>query len=206
MKNKIYPKTIFLLKIFVLYLFLLTKSYSDNLKINDDWVFIGNDTAPVKIKIFSSFTCPHCANFHMDVVPKIKKNYVDSGKVQLIFLDFPLDQAAFNASKLLHCADKNKQMNFMDLIYENQVKWANGSDINVINENLKKISKSLGIDSIKFDQCLANESISDKILNERINSHKKYNISSTPTIIINEKKLEGGSDFKNIKKKIEKLI
>ena len=142
----------------------------------------------------------------MDVVPKIKKNYVDSGKVQLIFLDFPLDQAAFNASKLLHCTDKSKQMNFMNLIYENQIKWANGSNINEINENLKEIVKNLGIDSIKFDQCLINESISDKILNGRIDSHQKYNINSTPTIVINEKKLEGGSNFKNIKEKIEKLI
>jgi len=206
MKNKINLKIIFLFKIFIIYLFLLTKSYSDNLKIKDDWIFIGKNVAPIKIKIFSSFTCPHCANFHMDVVPKIKKNYVDSGKVQLIFLDFPLDQAAFNASKLLHCTDKSKQMNFMNLIYENQIKWANGSNINEINENLKEIVKNLGIDSIKFDQCLINESISDKILNGRIDSHQKYNINSTPTIVINEKKLEGGSDFKNIKEKIEKLI
>lgn len=206
MKNKINLKIIFLFKIFIIYLFLLTKSYSDNLKIKDDWIFIGKNVAPIKIKIFSSFTCPHCANFHMDVVPKIKKNYVDSGKVQLIFLDFPLDQAAFNASKLLHCTDKSKQMNFMNLIYENQIKWANGSNINEINENLKEIVKNLGIDSIKFDQCLINESISDKILNGRIDSHQKYNINSTPTIVINEKKLEDGSDFKNIKEKIEKLI
>ena len=102
--------------------------------------------------------------------------------------------------------DKSKQMNFMNLIYENQIKWANGSNINEINENLKEIVKNLGIDSIKFDQCLINESISDKILNGRIDSHQKYNINSTPTIVINEKKLEGGSNFKNIKEKIEKLI
>jgi len=206
MKNKINLKIFFVLKIFIIYLFLFTTSYSDNLEIKDDWIVIGNHSAPVKIKIFSSFTCPHCANFHMDVVPKIKKNYVDSGKVQLIFLDFPLDQAAFNASKLLHCADKNKQMNLMDAIYENQIKWTAGSNINMINENLKEIVKNLGIDSSKFDRCLVNERISDKILNERIDGHQKYKINSTPTIVINEKKLEGGSNFKNIKEKIEKLI
>ena len=101
--------------------------------------------AIVKIKIFSSFTCPHCASFHTNVIPKLKKEYVDSGAVQLIFIDFPLDQAAFNASKLLHCIDKKKQINFLDIIYENQNKWTNGSSIENINNNLKNIVKDLKI-------------------------------------------------------------
>ena len=75
-------------------------------------VVVGSNDAVVKIKVFSSLTCSHCANFHIKVVSKIKKNYVESGKVQLIFIDFPLDQAAFNASKLLHCLDQKKQITF----------------------------------------------------------------------------------------------
>ena len=169
-------------------------------------VVIGSDDAFVKIKVFSSLTCPHCANFHINVVPEIKKEYVESGKVQLIFIDFPLDQASFNASKLLHCLDVKKQMTFLDIVYETQNKWANGSDINDINKNLKKIVKNLGISSVQFEKCLINEMISDKILNDRIEANQKYSINSTPTIIINEKKLEGSVNFKNIKKKIEKLI
>ena len=169
-------------------------------------VVLGSDKAIVKIKVFSSLTCPHCANFHTKVVPEIKREYINAGKVQLIFIDFPLDQAAFNASKLLHCADKNKQVNFMDVIYENQNQWANGSSIEDINKNLKKIVKNLGISSVQFDKCLMDEDISDKILNGRIDANRKYSINSTPTIVINEKKLEGSVSFKNIKKKIEKLI
>jgi len=171
-----------------------------------DLVILGADNAPVKIKVFSSLTCPHCANFHIKIVPKIKKNYVESGKVQLIFIDFPLDQAAFNASKLLHCVDQKKQITFLDTVYENQDKWTAGSNINEINNNLKKIVQILGINSTQFDKCLNDEVISDKILNDRIDGHQKYSINSTPTIIINEKKLEGPVSFKNIKKKIEKLI
>jgi len=126
--------------------------------------------------------------------------------VQLIFIDFPLDQAAFNASKLLHCVDQNKQITFLDNVYENQKDWTAGVNINEINNNLKKIVKNLGITSMEFNKCLDDEDISDKILNGRIDGHKKYSINSTPTIIINEKKLEGSASFKNIKKKIEKLI
>ena len=196
----------FLIKIILFYFILSLKSYSDDANISNHFVVLGPDNATVKIKIFSSFTCPHCAHFHFNVMPEIKKEYMDSGKVQLIFIDFPLDQAAFNASKLLHCADKNKQVNFMDVIYENQDQWTNGSSIEDINKNLKKIVKNLGINSAQFDKCLIDEVISDKILNNRIEANKKYSINSTPTIIINEKKLEGSASFQNIEKKIEKLI
>jgi len=199
-------KLFFLIKVFFIYLFICLKSYADNPKTLSGMVVLGADNAPVKIKVFSSLTCPHCANFHINIVPEIKKKFIETGKVQLIFIDFPLDQAAFNASKLLHCLDQKKQIKFLDIMYENQSKWTVGSNINEINNNLKKIVKNLGISSTQFDKCLNNEIVSDKILNGRIDGHKKYSINSTPTIIINEKKLEGSANFKNIKKKIEKLI
>jgi len=197
-------KLIFLIKVILIYLIFSLKSYSDN--INDDLVVLGLDEAPIKIKIYSSLTCPHCANFHINVIPKIKKKYVETGKVQLIFFDFPLNQIAFNASKLLHCLDKKKQLIFLDTIYETQNEWISGSTINDINKNLEKIVKNLGINSTQFDKCLIDESISDKILKYRIDASERYSINSTPTIIINEKKLKGSASFKNIEKKIEKLI
>jgi protein-disulfide isomerase len=179
-------------------------SYANN--INKKPIVLGSDNAPVKIKIFSSFTCPHCADFHMNIIPKINKKYVKTEKVQLIFIDFPLDQVSFNASKLLHCVKENDQISFMDKIYEKQSGWASGTTIEEINKNLKEIVKDFNIDSKKFDKCLIDENISDKILEGRIDAHKKYSISSTPTIIINEKKLKGSNSFENIEKKIKKLI
>ena len=196
----------FLIKIVLIYLILSLKSYSDNIDKNNASIILGSNKAPVKIKIFSSLTCPHCASFHIDVVEKIKKKYIETGEVQLIFIDFPLDQVAFNASKLLHCLDKKKQMTFLDIIYKTQNKWVSGSNINDINKNLKKIVKNLGINSPQFDHCLIDEEISDKILNSRIDASRKYSIDSTPTIIINEEKFEGSVNFKNIEKKIKKLI
>ena len=128
-------KLFFLIKTLLIYFIICLKSYADTPKPISDLVVLGTDNAPVKIKIFSSLTCPHCANFHIKIVPEIKKNYVESGKVQLIFVDFPLDQAAFNASKLLHCLDQKKQIAFLDTIYENQDEWTVGSNINEINNN-----------------------------------------------------------------------
>ncbi len=205
-KSNLNLKLFFLIKICIIYLIICLESYADDSNAQKNMVVIGSDDAFVKIKVFSSLTCPHCANFHIKVVSEIKKEYIKSGKVQLIFIDFPLDQAAFNASKLLHCLDKKKQITFLDTIYETQNVWTNGSNIDDINKNLKKIVKNLGISSVQFDKCLIDEVISDKILNDRIEANKKYSINSTPTIIINEKKLEGSASFKNIKKKIEKLI
>ena len=198
-------KIFFLIKIILFFTILSVKSYSDNSEKNDSLIVLGSDTAIVKIKVFSSLTCPHCANFHTKVVPEIKREYIDAGKVQLIFIDFPLDQAAFNASKILHCLDKTQQITFLDIIYEKQIQWTNGSNMDDINKNLKKIVKNLGINSSEFDECLNNEVIADKILNERIEAHQKYTINSTPTIIINEKKFEDSASFENIKKKNRKV-
>ena len=192
---------------FVLIILLFSfKSFADDLKIENNFVTLGSNSATVEIKVYSSLTCPHCANFHINVVPKIKKNYIDSGKVQLIFIDFPLDQAGFNAAKLLHCVDEKKQITYLDSIYENQNQWTAGSNLNEINDNLKNMANDLGITPTQFDKCLDNEVVADNIINNRINGHKKYSINSTPTIIINEKKFEGSADFKNIKKRIDKII
>ena len=110
-RSNLYLKLFVFIKILLIYLMLCLKSYADDLAMKNHLVVVGPDDAVVKIKVFSSLTCPHCASFHIKVVPKIKKNYVESGKVQLIFIDFPLDQAAFNASKLLHCVDQKKTNN-----------------------------------------------------------------------------------------------
>ena len=199
-------KILFFIKIIIIYFVFSLNSFSDNSSAKNNLIVIGSDNADVKIKIFSSLTCPHCANFHINVVPKIKEKYVKSGKVQMIFIDFPLDQAAFNASKLLHCLNNKKKIAYLDIIYENQEKWASGSSLEEINKKLKKIVESLGISSDKFNKCLNDEIIGNKILANRIDGQRKYSINSTPTIIINEKKLEDSVSFKNISKKIEKLI
>ena len=168
---------------------------------------LGDKNSKITIKVFSSLTCPHCASFHNKIFDGLKKNYIDTNKVKFEHHSFPLDLAALNAEIMLRCLE-NKQKNFLMLseIYKSQDQWAVGSDINKINRSLKKIGLNFNLDSLKIDKCIANEDIQDKILNERINAQKKYNISSTPTIIVNEKKYEGSHDYKSFKKMLDKLL
>lgn len=168
---------------------------------------LGDKNSKITIKVFSSLTCPHCASFHNKIFDGLKKNYIDTNKVKFEHHSFPLDLAALNAEIMLRCLE-NKQKNFLMLseIYKSQDQWAVGSDINIINRSLKKIGLNFNLDSLKIDKCIANEDIQDKILNERINAQKKYNISSTPTIIVNEKKYEGSHDYKSFKKMLDKLL
>ena len=167
---------------------------------------IGNENVPIKIIIYSSLTCPHCANFHTKVFPKIKEQYIDTGRAKVIFRDFPLDLAALNASKLLQCAKKEEKLKLLNKIYEYQSEWTAGKNIEEINTNLLKIFNKFGMNNDQASNCLLNEDIEEEILNTRIHGHKKYKIESTPTIIINEKKLDGPTNFENIDKVLKKII
>ena len=172
----------------------------------DNSIVIGSNNSKVEIIIYSSLTCPHCAKFHNDVLPKIKKEFVETGDAKIILTDFPLDLASLNASKIIHCAKDNSKIKLLDAIYEKQKIWTNGNNIEAINENLKKIVSDLKINNFNFDECL-NDKVSEKLILEgRIKAQEKYKVDSTPQIIINKKKYDGPTDFTNIAKKIKKLI
>ena len=168
---------------------------------------IGSADAKVTIKVFSSLTCPACAHFHEKIHKNLKEEFIDTGKVRFEHHAFPLDLAALNAEKILRCVkNSEKSFQFLSEIYKKQNKWAVGSDINKINESLKKIGLNFNLDSAKIDSCLKDENTQDKILNERIQAQKKYKITSTPTIFINEKKYAGKHDYKKFKKMVIKNL
>jgi protein-disulfide isomerase len=166
-----------------------------------------NSNGVVTVKVFSSLTCPHCADFHGKIYQELDKEYISKGKVKFEHISFPLDLAALNAEKILQC-DGNSQTNFKFLteIYKKQDKWAAGSDINIINNAIKAIGKEFNLTEEVMNKCLANKDLEEKILNERIEAQKNYKISSTPTIYINEKKYKGERDYKSFKKIIDKLL
>jgi len=168
---------------------------------------LGLNGAKISVKVFSSLTCPHCANFHNNIFENLKKDYIDKGLVKFEHHSFPLDLAALNAEIIVRCHNDNvKSFQLLGEIYKKQSQWAVGSDINVINEFLKKIGLTNGLNQKQMDNCLLNESYQDQILNERIDAQKKYKIESTPTIYINEKKYEGKHEYSSFKKEIEKQI
>ncbi len=161
----------------------------------------------IVVKVFSSLTCPHCASFHQEIIVKLKEEYIDKNIVKFEHHGFPLDLAALNAEKILYCfQDEEKRFNFLTNIYKKQKKWASGSDINIINDSIKIIGKEFGLNDDIMDKCLLDKKIEERILDSRIDAQKKYRISSTPTIFINDKRYKGNHDFKKFKKEIDKLF
>ena len=193
--NKIILKSLFLL----LTIFII--------QVNGKILSIGNSDAKLTIKVFSSLTCPACANFHSKIYYNLKEDFIDNNLVNFEHHPFPLDLAALNAEIILRCGvDKEKKFELLGKIYEKQGSWAVGSDINKINDSLKKIGLEINLKNEDMTKCLKNDKFQDEILNQRIEAQKKYKIESTPTIFINEKKYTGKIDYKSFKKFIEKNL
>ena len=167
-------------------------------------IFVGNKDAKITIIAFESLTCSHCANFHEDVYPQLKKEYLDTGLAKIEFRHFPLDIAALNASKVSQCKNDGDS-SMLNSLFANQQKWVKGSSAEEANENLQKFLESEGF-NVDFKKCIENKEIEDFILNDRIDGVKKYKVNATPTIIINDKKFEKSLNYKNLKKALEKLI
>ena len=180
--------------------FFTETAFSDILK-------IGNKDAKIIVKVFSSLTCPHCASFHKNIFNNLKKDYIDKKKVKFEHHAFPLDLAALNAEKIVRCSPSPElKFKLLEKIYDEEKSWAVGSDINKINDFLVKIGTDSKMNENDLRACLKNEKTQELILNERIKAQKEYNITSTPTIYINDKKYEDKHEFKSFKRQIDKLL
>ena len=167
-------------------------------------ITVGNKDAKITIIAFESLTCSHCANFHKNVFPELKREFLDTGIAKIEFRHFPLDIAAFNASKVAQCKNDGNS-DILESLYANQQKWVKGSSIEEANKNLQIFLKNEGF-TIDFDSCVNNKEIEDFVLNDRIDGAKNFKVNATPTIIINNEKFEKPLNYKNLKKALEKLI
>ena len=164
----------------------------------------GNENAKITIIAYESLTCSHCADFHKNVYPELKKEYLDTGLAKIEFRHFPLDIAAFNAAKIAQCK-QNQSLEILESLYSNQKAWVKGNTIEEVNKNLKEFIKKKGF-KINYEECVNNKEIEDFVLNDRIEGTKNFKVNATPTIIINNKKFEKSLNYKNLKKTLEKLI
>ena len=164
----------------------------------------GNENAKITIIAYESLTCSHCATFHKEIYPKLKKDFIDKGLVKIEFRNFPLDVAAFNAAKIAQC-NSNSGLEILETLYINQSAWVKGAAIEELNDNLKKLIKKKGF-NVDFDKCINDKKIEDFVLNDRIEGVKNFKVNSTPTIIINNEKFEKTLNYKNLKKSLEKMI
>ncbi|MBD1166204.1 DsbA family protein [Pelagibacterales bacterium SAG-MED07] len=187
-----------------LILLILFFSFITSLNAETKRITSGNENAKITIIAYESLTCSHCASFHKDVYPQLKKEYIDTGLAKIEFRHFPLDLAAFNASKIAQCKE-DQGLEILESLYSNQQAWVKGNTVEDVNENLKRYIENAGF-KIDFEKCINSKEIEDFVLNDRIEGAKNFKVNATPTIIINDKKFEKSLNYKNLKKSLEKLI
>ncbi|NKB56125.1 MAG: thioredoxin domain-containing protein [Alphaproteobacteria bacterium] len=166
---------------------------------------LGDPNAPIEIIEYSSLTCPHCRHFHTEILPELKEKYLDTGKAKLIYRDFPFDQLGLTATLLSRCAPPSRYFQFLDVLFQNQEKWSR--DPNPL-QALTRIGKLGGLSEADFKACTENKAIVDGVLQTRLAAGNRYEVSATPTFVINgEKRIVGSQPFEvfdDLLKKLEK--
>lgn len=168
----------------------------------DDFT-LGKADAPVTMIEYASLTCPHCAEFHNNVLPRIKAGYIDTGKLRMVFRDFPLDQAALAAAQVARCAGADRHFGMLDLFFKRQETWAGAAD--PIGA-MARLAGMAGMTEADVQACLKNESIEKAVLDQRLLSEKVFDIEATPSFIINGVKHSGAMTFEEFKKVVDPLI
>lgn len=167
---------------------------------------LGDPKAPVTIVDYSSMTCPHCARFHAETLPKIKETYIDTGKAKLVFRDFPFDQWALRASMLARCAPAERYFPLLDVLFKGQAQWATAKDPAAA---LIQTGKLAGLSEATIKACWEDKALADGILNMRLEGQNKDKIESTPTFILSSgsgsTKVEGAQPFEKFAEAIDKL-
>jgi protein-disulfide isomerase len=170
-------------------------------KAQPDDLVEGDPKAPITMIEYSSLSCPHCARFQKDVLPQVKKDFIDTGKVQLIQRDFPLNKPAIQAAQLAHCAGPMRYFALVDVLFKTQDQWLTEDAV----EKLAQTAATAGIDRPTFDACLANKDIEAKIVASRKTGEDAFGINATPTFVINGVKLEGEQTYDDLKALFAKL-
>ena len=168
-----------------------------------DDMYLGKPDAKVTVIEYASLSCPHCANFNKDVLPKIKADYIDKGLVRWVFRDYPLNRPAFQAAILAHCASPMRYFSLVDQLFQSQDYWLTQSDPLTA---LKQIGASVGVDDKAFEACLNDEALKNKILTRVQEANDKYKIDATPTFVIKGVTHAGELPYDDFKKLLDQAI
>ena len=175
------------------------------LEISENDFVIGDENAPITIIEYSSLSCNHCASFHNDTLGYLKKEYVDTGKVKIVFRDFPFNYPALLGSMVLRCIPNEVKYDYMNVLFQLQTQW-------VVNENVKstqeifKIMQSGGMTKLEFDTCINNIDLENEILTGVMAAQNKFNIRSTPSFLINGGLVEGNKPIKEFRQILDKIL
>jgi protein-disulfide isomerase len=172
------------------------------LAITKDDRILGNPDAPITIVEYASLTCPHCAHFANDVLPELKKKWIDPGKVKLVFRDFPLDEPALRAAMIARCAPPDRFYAYVDTFFAAQDKWVMARDY---REALARLVKLGGMSQNEFENCLKDTALENKIVEGRLVASKELDVGSTPTFFINGTKFAGAPTLEEFDKVLSSL-
>ena len=178
---------------------------SSVLNLTENDFIIGNDNAPITIIEYASMSCSHCANFHNNTLPDIKKEYIDTGKVKFVFRDFPYNYPALLGSMVVRCIPSEVRYDYMNALYKLQNKWVVRENA-ITRQELYKIMQTGGMTKEKFDTCLSNVDLENKILQEVMAAQSEFNIRSTPSFLINGDLLEGDKSIKVFRQILDKIL
>ncbi len=168
--------------------------------VSDSDRILGSPDAPVTIIEYASLTCPHCASFHVDTLPDIKKNWIEPGKARLVYRNFPLDGLALRAAALASCTEGDRYFSFVDMLFRGQKQWSRAADPVAA---LAQLARLAGIDKQTFDACISDREELDRILRQQIEGKEAFGIQSTPSFIINGEKVEGAKTNQQFEKLLE---
>lgn len=178
-------------------------SKEEILKIKPDEIVLGDKDAKVTIIEYASMSCSHCAHFKNDIYPKLKEQYIDTGKIKFVFRDFPLDEPGLKAAMIGRCVSVDKFDKFNQAIFSTQENWAPKKNYLEILSNIAKLG---GMKGDEFDACIANKDIENKIMESRLNASTVLQVNSTPTFFINGEEYKGANGIEFFSKIIDPLL
>jgi protein-disulfide isomerase len=169
----------------------IARAQSAEPQVTADDRILGKADAPVTIIEYASLTCPHCAAFEKEILPKIKTEWIDTGKAKLVFRDFPLDGSALKAAIVARCAPPERFYGFIGVLFAQQGSWGISPDP---IPGITRIAKLGGMSEDQVQACLKDDALQNKILAGRLAGEQQYLVESTPTFFINGKKVVGARE------------
>jgi len=164
---------------------------------------IGSDEAPLTVIEYASMTCPHCAEFHIKVLPEVKRDYIDTGKLRLVFRDFPLDGLALKASMLARCGGAERYFAFVDVLFMQQRAWSRAQDP---LKALAQIARMGGVSEEAFRTCMADGELENYVVQSRYDAQKKHQVTGTPSFVVNGRTYGGVESVEAFKEMVDPLL
>ena len=183
----------------------LLANETSKLDITKNDFVIGNENAPITIIEYASMSCSHCAEFHTITLPELKKEYIDTGKVRMVFRDYPFNYPALLGSMMMRCVPGKVRYDYMNALYQLQASWVNRDPL-ITKKELYKIMQSGGMTKNKFDTCTSNAEIENEILQGLMAAQEEFNIKSTPSFLINGMLVEGNRSIKEFRQIIDQIL